>query len=115
MSKRWEKLFEEASQSMEQWRGKHKKATLTEIENTVDKELARVRAQMIQDLALASETADLTKIPSDERPQCPICGEPLTANGQQERTLITDHEQPVKLKRSKGYCAACGESFSPSR
>ena len=115
MSKGWDKLFEEASHSMEQWRGKHKKATLTEIENTVDKELARVRAQMIQDLALASETADLTKVPSEERPQCPVCGEALTANGQQERTLMTDHEQPVKLKRSKGYCPQCDESFSPSR
>lgn len=115
MSKQWDDLFEKANHSMEQWRGEHKKATLTEIENTVDKELARVRAKMIQDLALTSETADLTKVPPESRPLCPICGEPLTANGQQERTLMTDHEQPVILTRSKGYCSQCNESFSPSR
>ena len=55
----WDALFQRASQEVEQWRGTHKKATLTEIENTVDAELARLRAQMIEDLALASEVADL--------------------------------------------------------
>jgi len=115
MSQQWANLFAKASRNTEQWRGEHKKATLTEIENTVDKELARVRAPMIQDLAMASQITDLTKMRPEERPRCAICGEPLVANGQQERTLMTDYEQPVKLTRSKGYCPKCQESFSPSR
>ena len=86
---------------------------MTEIEDTVDNELARMRAQMIQDLALASETADLGSMAKEERPKCPHCGEPLTANGKQTRELTTDHEQGVELKRSKGYCRHCKLSFFP--
>lgn len=81
--KKWDELYEEASQEVLRWRRKHRKATMTEIEDTVDNELARMRAQMIQDLALASETADLGSMAKEERPKCPHCGEPLTANGKQ--------------------------------
>jgi tRNA(Ile2) C34 agmatinyltransferase TiaS len=99
---------------VQRWRRKHKQATLTEIENTVDNELAKMRARIIQDLALASETADLRSMGREERPKCPQCGRPLAANGQQKRGLITDYEQEVELKRSKGYCRHCKLSFFPS-
>ena len=113
--KKWDDLYEEASQEVLQWRRKHKKATLTEIENTVDNELARMRAQMIQDLALASETVDLRSMAREERPKCPQCGRPLVANGWQERELTTDNEQGVELRRNKGYCQQCKLSFFPPR
>lgn len=112
--KKWDELYEEASREVQRWRQKHKKATLTEIEDTVDNELAKMRAQMIQDLALASETADLRSMAREERPKCPQCGRPLVANGQQTRAVVTDYEQEVKLKRSKGYCRHCKLSFFPS-
>ena len=112
-SKNWDDLFEEASQEVLRWRRKHKKATLTEIEDTVDAELARMRAQMIQDLALASELANLTDMPSGERPKCPQCGEPLSANGKQKRQLVTEHEEAINLTRSKGVCPQCGASSFP--
>ena len=111
---KWQTLYEEASREVRQWRRKHRKATLTEIENTVDAELARVRAQMIQDLALASETAQLSTMSEETRPKCPQCGRRLVANGRQRRALTTDHEQEVELKRSKGYCQHCKVSFFPS-
>lgn len=109
----WEALFQEASREVEQWRGIHKKATLTEIENTVDAELARLRAQMIEDLALASEVADLNELPAEKRPKCPECGESLSANGKQGRQLVTDHEEAINLTRSKGVCPQCGASSFP--
>jgi RNase P subunit RPR2 len=111
---KWDELFEEASQEVLRWRQKHKRATLTEIEETVDSELARMRAQMIQDLAMASETADIGALPKAERPPCPHCGRPLVANGKQKRVLATDYEQGVTLQRSKGYCQHCKLSFFPS-
>ena len=111
---KWDELYEEATREVQRWRQKHKKATLTEIENTVDNELAKMRARMIQDLALASGTADLRSMAKEERPKCPQCGRPLAANGQQERGLVTDYEQEVELKRSKGYCRHCKLSFFPS-
>ena len=112
--KKWDQLYEEASREVVRWRKKHKRATLTEIEDTVDAELARMRAQMIEDLAMASETADLRSLPKEERPQCPQCGRPLVANGRQKRVLATDHEEGVELERSKGYCRYCKASFFPS-
>lgn len=112
--KQWDELFAEASQEVLQWRQKHKRASLTEIEETVDSELAKMRAQMIQDLALASERADLRSLPQEERPRCPHCGGPLVANGRQRRRLTTDHEQSIELERSKGYCQQCKLSFFPS-
>lgn len=116
MSKRrnWDELFEEASRQVEQWRREHKRATLTEIEDTADGELARMRAQMIQDLAMASPAADLTSMAEEERAKCPHCGRLLAANGRQKRTLTTDHEQGVERERSKGYCRHCKLSFFPS-
>lgn len=115
MSKRtkWDELYEEASREVLRWRRQHKKATLTEIEDTVDTELARMRAQMIQDLALSSETADIRSLTKEKRPKCPHCDRPLVANGRQRRELTTDHEQGVELTRSKGYCRHCKLSFFP--
>lgn len=112
--KKWDELHDEASRKVVQWRKEHKKATLTEIENTVDNELAKMRARMIEDLALASETADLPAMTKEERPKCPQCGRPLVANGRGSRELVTDYEQVVALKRSKGYCQHCELSFFPS-
>jgi DNA repair exonuclease SbcCD ATPase subunit len=109
----WAATFQQASETVSQWRQKHPRATLTDIENSVDKQLARVRTAMIQDLALESELTDLKKLPPGARPKCPECGRPLSANGKQTRQLITNHEQSVKLERSKGYCRRCRISFFP--
>jgi ribosomal protein S27AE len=111
--KKWDELYEEASQEILSWRRKHKKATLTEIEDTVDAELAHMRAQMIQDLALASELANLHDMAVEERPKCAQCGQPLSANGKQTRQLVTEHEKAIDLTRSKGVCPQCGASSFP--
>lgn len=113
--KKWADLYEEASQEVLSWRRKHKNATLTEIEDTVDAELARMRAQMIQDLALDSKLANLSAMPVEERPKCPECGAPLSANGKQKRQLVTEHEEAINLTRSKGVCPQCGTSSFPPR
>lgn len=117
MNKRnqWDALFQQASQEVQQWRQAHRKASLSDIENTVDAELATMRAQMIEDLAMASELADLNELQPERRPHCPRCGKPLSANGKQKRQLVTEHEQAVNLTRSKGVCPQCGLSSFPPR
>jgi hypothetical protein len=110
---KWADAFGQASERINEWRGKHPQASFTDIENTVDKQLAKVRAAMIQDLALESELRAFNQLPVGKRPKCPGCGKPLTANGKQSRQLITTHEQVVKLERSKGYCRRCRVSFFP--
>jgi uncharacterized protein with PIN domain len=82
--KQWDELYEEANREVQRWRRKNKKATLTEIEDTVDNELAKMRTRMVQDLAMASESADLRSMVKEERPKCPQCGRPLATVGRNE-------------------------------
>ena len=110
---RWSNQFEEASEEVSSWRKKRPKATFTEIENRVDKELAKVRVAMIEELAMESELTDFKQLKREERPRCPGCGKPLAANGKQKRRLMTTHGQEVELERRKGYCRACRASFFP--
>ena len=92
---------------------KYPKASFTEIENTVDEELAKVRATMVQELVLDSELTDFKQLPLEKRPLCPSCGRPLASNGKQKRKLVTTYEQEVELERSKGYCHHCRVSYFP--
>ena len=110
---KWQASFREASDEVSQWRKKHPKATFSEIENSVDGGLAKIRADMIQDLIKESELQDFKTLPEEQRPKCPVCGKTLASNGRQSRELVTTHEQVVEVERSKGYCKTCRASFFP--
>lgn len=113
--KEWNKLFTEKSEAVSRWREEKPRATLTAIENEVDKQLAEVRAKMIEELAQASQLRDIGKLAKAERPKCPVCEQPMAANGKQTRRLLTNDEQEVTLTRSKGYCNSCQISYFPPR
>lgn len=106
-------MFQQASEQVSQWRQQNPGAKFTEIENTVDEQLAQVRAAMLQELVLESELSDFKELPAEKRPPCPSCGRPLASNGKQKRTLVTSYEQEVELERSKGYCRHCRVSYFP--
>jgi hypothetical protein len=111
--RKWEELFAEAGERMARWRRENSRASLTAIEKEVDGQLARVRAQMIQDLALESSVADIRGRKGKERVKCPECGASVKANGQEKRRLMTDYEEGIELERSKAKCPGCGVSFFP--
>src|SRR3712207_4802813 len=102
----WAALAEAAFAEVTAWRQQHPTATLREIETTIDERLAKLRAQMLQDTALASAAADLGAVAAAARPVCPDCGQRLQPRGQQVRHLTTAHEQPVVLTRSYATCPA---------
>ncbi len=110
---KWDELAAEVLSGMKEWRLQHPRATLREIEQTLDERLARMRARMLQDAALASAAADLTRVHEADRPVCPECGAPLEARGTAERELTTQHNQRVTLTRSYGVCPQCGAGFFP--
>jgi hypothetical protein len=112
---RWQPSSREVIRAMKDWRRQHPKATFNEIESALDAELARLRAEMLRDLALTSPTADLTQTPAAERPMCPACGAPLEAQGQQARTLWTEHDQAIELQRNYATCPQCGAGLFPPR
>ena len=111
----WVRRFQQASSEISDWRVRHPRASLTEIEHTVDDELAKLRAKMIQELAMESALTDIKRLARKERPKCPSCGRPLAANGKQKRRITTTYEQSVELERSKGYCRHCRASYFPPR
>lgn len=111
---KWGKLFDEATEEVVAWRGKEKKATLTQIEMCVDEELAKVRAQIIEDMAMASAMANVKELEKGERPKCPQCEKAMYANGQKRRKVRTNYEREIELRRSQAKCPECGGSFFPS-
>lgn len=83
----WQKLSEEVLTGMKEWREQHPKATLNEIEEALDERLGRLRAQMLQDAALASYSSDWSEAAPEERPVCSLCGTPLVARGRENATV----------------------------
>lgn len=79
MEARWRQLSEDVLVGMQEWRQAHPKATFREIETALDEKLVKVRARMLEDVALGSQAADL--VASKERVTCPQCGVRWTRPG----------------------------------
>jgi hypothetical protein len=111
----WQKLSEEVLVGMKEWRVQHPKATFTEIEAALDERLGRLRAQMLQDAALASSSSDWSEATPEERPKCPLCSVPLVARGKKTRRVQSQGGQEVALNRNYGVCPACESGLFPPR
>jgi hypothetical protein len=111
----WRQLTEEITIGMREWRNQHPKASLREIETELDARLARARARMLEDLAMASTAATWQDAARLQAPTCPECGTPLDERGAHPRTLLTQGGQEVRLERSYGVCPECGSGLFPPR
>jgi hypothetical protein len=111
----WEALSQEVRQAMKQWRLQHPQASLSEIEAALDQRLGHLRARMLEDLALASPTADLSAEFGSSPPRCCHCGTPMQSRGQKQRRLKTHHGQSLDLERSYVLCPTCEVGFFPPR
>ena len=109
----WQQLADAVMSGMKEWRLQHPKATLREIETALDERLGKMRARMLEDVALASAAADVSQTSEAERPRCPTCGAVLAARGQPIRELTTHFDQTLRLKRSYTVCPACGTGLFP--
>ena len=85
----WRTLNEEVITGMKEWRLQHPRATLTEIEAALDERLARLRARMLEDAALASAAADWKSAAGATAPTCAKCDKPLQARGSHPRQVQT--------------------------
>jgi hypothetical protein len=110
---RWRVLSEEVLTGMWDWRTAHPRATFAEIEAAVDERLNRLRARMLEEVALASRAAQLQAEPAGGRPPCPECGQPLQPRGEHTRELTVQGDQTVRLRRSYAVCQACGAGLFP--
>ena len=110
----WQALSEEVLSGMKEWRLAHPKATFREIEQAVEERVNRLKARMLQDIALESRARDWTQEP-EQQPTCPGCGTPLQARGTHARRLQVAGGQDITLSRSYGTCPTCGVGFFPPR
>jgi hypothetical protein len=109
----WRQLTQDVMTGMREWRVQHPKATFREIETELDTRLNRMRARMLEDLALQSAAADWQASPAGQAPTCPDCGALLQDRGSQPRTLQTHGGQDITLNRHYGVCSACGAGLFP--
>jgi len=102
-----EKMPKEIMDKMRQWRQANPKATLTEIEERVDAELAGIRGQLVAEMAQERAVTDQGVA------ECPECGQEMVKNGRRKRKLKTKEGQTIELKRQQWRCLSCGTTLFP--
>ncbi len=98
---------DELTQKMRQWRQANPKATLTEIEEAVETELANLRKQLVDEM-VQEKAAELP-----EEPACPQCGQKMVKNGRRQRKLKSKEGQTIQLDRQQWRCLSCGATLFP--
>lgn len=111
-SRQWAALSQEVITGMHEWRLAHPTASLNEIEAALDERLGRLRAQMLQDAALASAARE-----GDEAAGavcCPACGGGARPARQRTgRRLQSAGGAEIELTRRRWQCLTCGVGFFP--
>jgi NADH pyrophosphatase NudC (nudix superfamily) len=108
----WQASGKKAISKVNEWRQHHPKATLQEIETVLDEQLGRLRKQLLEEAAQASETADW-RADSAAGPVCGKCGARLEARGKGKRKLTTSDDQVMELERQYGVCPVCQTGLFP--
>ena len=111
----WDALAAEVLVGIKDWRTQHPRATFTEIEEELDRALSRLRARLLEDVALASAATDGAGASEGAAVRCPTCGGRLVARGQATRAVTVTHNQTVMLPRQYLVCPSCGAGVFPPR
>lgn len=109
--KHWQELSEEAMQELGDWRERHPKATLREIEQALDQQMLKLRAEVLEEAAQLSEMRVWRE--SENRPICPDCRKALEFRMKGKRELQTQGGHSIELEREYGICPRCGQGFFP--
>lgn len=102
-----EEQHDEMSQKMSQWQQANPDATLTDIEEAVEAELAQLRKRLVEEMVREKEAV------SQEEPDCPQCGQSMVKNGRRRRKLKGKEGQTIELDRQQWRCLGCGATLFP--
>jgi hypothetical protein len=102
----WDQQVAATRQAIAVWRTAHPDATLKDIEQEVDRQLAAMRAGLI---AATATTGPVAALP----PPCPACGGPMRWEGDRTRHLTTTHNEAIALTRRYARCPECGTGLFP--
>jgi hypothetical protein len=109
----WEALAAAVLLGIKDWRTQHPRATFTEIEEELDRELSRLRTRLLEDVALASAATEGAGAAERAAAPCPTCGGRLVARGEATRAVTVTHNQTGRLPRAYLVCASCGTGVFP--
>ncbi len=107
----WHELAGEVLTGFRAWREQHPTATLTEIEDELDRRWYRLRARVVEDAALRSAAVEVGRTVT--RPVCPVCGTAMQADGREVRRLTTTGDEGLTLNRAHARCPTCGRGLFP--
>lgn len=102
-----EEMRDEVAARLRAWRQANPRATLTEIEEAVEVELAKIRNEWVAELAQAGEGSE------GEVPCCSQCGRAMVKNGRRKRRLKSKEGKTLELERQQWRCLECGTTFFP--
>lgn len=105
--KRKEDEIAEVFAKIQEWERENPEATLTEIEEAVDAELAELRKALIE------RVANKGKEGAPEKVSCPRCGQGMMKNGQKKRELKSKGGEKITIEREQMRCHQCGMTFFP--
>ena len=108
-----DKTSENLREALRAWRKEHPTATLRQIEEVVDVTVAKVRAEMVNDLANASAAAT-GQTAEGKWMACPKCEGETEPHGRRKRRLNGPENEQIELTRRYLKCKKCGHSFFPS-
>jgi hypothetical protein len=105
----WQERFAETEAKIRGWQAAKGAASLTEIEEAVDKELGRLRQQLIGELAEGVEGVE----EAAGEHLCPVCQTGMQGNGKKKRQLRTKDDGVIELNREQRRCPSCGMTLFP--
>lgn len=94
------------SRKLMQWRREHPRATLTEIEEAVEAELAQLRQELVAEMVQETDV-------DQSVPPCPQCGQAMVKNGRRQRKLKGKEGETIHLDRQQWRCLTCGATLFP--
>ena len=102
-----EEQTDELARKMSQWQQANPHATLTEMEEAVEAELAQLRKQLVEEMMREKEAV------SQAAPDCPQCGQKMVKNGRRQRELKGKEGQTLELARQQWRCLSCEATLFP--
>jgi hypothetical protein len=97
--------YRQAQRDLANWRSIHPRATLAEMEVAVEQQIARLRAQLLEEQTAAGFW--------EEHPLCREGGATLVAQTRSTRTVILPRDEPLDRERSYLVCPQCGAGLFP--
>lgn len=106
----WQKKFEKREKELKKWWEETEEVSLTAMEDAIDEQLAKLRRDLLAEMAQELEEKGI-----EEERLCPRCEKPLSRNGEKKREIRLKGGEKLKIEREQRRCPECGMTIFPPR